>query len=506
MVLQVLYLVVYYTILHPLAQYPGPFLARFTNLYSAYHAWTGDIHLDIYRCHQKYGDHVRYAPNRLLINTAGALHDIYDRHAHVKKFKNYRVLSKQAPNTLTLRDKVQHSRRRRVLSQAFSKRGVESMQPIILARLERLSEVLRSQVPDSSGWTSPIDMAQICKPTLPVNHLAFDTMTSVSFGIDFDAMRDPKYRYVMDAIDESNVRQGVLFQAEGLSTAKLDRRLFPASIVAASQFSRFIRRLLATRLQTTPSTTTTTTTTNDIFSFLQQCQDPKTGESLTLTELSTETATFIVAGSDTNSTTLSALTHYLTGSSTSYLRLKDEIRGTFDTLAEISLGPKLNSCVFLRACISESLRLSPPGGSSLWREVEAGGTVIDGTFVPGGCEVGVGIYSIHHCGRYYSDPGEFEPERWIVGRGRGSEGEDKWKDGVSPYMPFSIGPRSCIGKPLAMAQVMLTVARMVWEFELRRAELGEEWVGTGVRAEEYVLEDHVTARKRGPVVCLRGRE
>lgn len=41
--------------IHPYAKYPGPWLAKYTNLYTAYHGWKGDIHLDIYRCHMKYG-------------------------------------------------------------------------------------------------------------------------------------------------------------------------------------------------------------------------------------------------------------------------------------------------------------------------------------------------------------------------------------------------------------------------------------------------------------------
>jgi hypothetical protein len=46
---------VYLAFFHPLAKYPGPWIARFTNAYAAYHAWKGDIHLDMWQCHQKYG-------------------------------------------------------------------------------------------------------------------------------------------------------------------------------------------------------------------------------------------------------------------------------------------------------------------------------------------------------------------------------------------------------------------------------------------------------------------
>jgi hypothetical protein len=65
--------IIYNVFFHPYAKYPGPFLAKFTDLYAGYHAWKGDIHLDMWRCHLKYGDKVRYAPNRLNVNTVTGL-------------------------------------------------------------------------------------------------------------------------------------------------------------------------------------------------------------------------------------------------------------------------------------------------------------------------------------------------------------------------------------------------------------------------------------------------
>jgi hypothetical protein len=51
--------IVYRLTLHPLAKYPGPFLAKITDIYLAYHAWKGDRHLEFYRCHEKYGQRLR---------------------------------------------------------------------------------------------------------------------------------------------------------------------------------------------------------------------------------------------------------------------------------------------------------------------------------------------------------------------------------------------------------------------------------------------------------------
>ncbi|KAI1737805.1 hypothetical protein F4680DRAFT_427939 [Xylaria scruposa] len=56
---------------------------------------------------------------------------------------------------------------------------------------------------------------------------------------------------------------------------------------------------------------------------------------------------------------------------------------------------------YLRACIDESLRMSPPIPGTLWREQAADDTdsrplVINGHVIPKGTYVGVNTYAIHH--------------------------------------------------------------------------------------------------------------
>jgi hypothetical protein len=48
-------MIIYRLAFHPLAKFPGPFLAKITDFYSVYHAWKGDRHIEFYRCHEKYG-------------------------------------------------------------------------------------------------------------------------------------------------------------------------------------------------------------------------------------------------------------------------------------------------------------------------------------------------------------------------------------------------------------------------------------------------------------------
>lgn len=123
-----------------------------------------------------------------------------------------------------------------------------------------------------------------------VNYLTFDTMTALAFGCDLRTIEDEEHRYVIEAIEDANIRLGVISQAMELTFRHLDRWIFLKSAISGYKFVKFLRKVLRQRLEKED------TGSKDLFSFLQQCKDPETGKALTHTELSTETATFVVAG------------------------------------------------------------------------------------------------------------------------------------------------------------------------------------------------------------------
>ncbi|GAP87074.1 putative benzoate 4-monooxygenase cytochrome P450 [Rosellinia necatrix] len=494
-VITVLILFLKQCVFHPLAKYPGPFLGRWTDLYAGYHAWRGSLHTDIYRCHQKYGQYVRYSPNRLLIDTNVASQDIHSHKANTIKSRAYQALVHSAPNTLTIRHKDDHARRRRILSQAFSDARILSYERIVRRHIDALCDNLgpgAEKLEAASRGDADRNMS------LLGDWFTFDVMSEVIFGMKYNALKEPKYRYVPQVIQDSNIRVSTLVQAYGLTLGRLDRHLFPASIRARNSFLGFLGRLLKSRA------TASFTDNGNVFSFLETAKDPDGGETLSKSEIRAECATLVVAGSDTSSSALAATLFYLSRNARAYKRLSDEIRNTFATIEDISLGPQLNSCVYLRACIDEAMRLSPPVGGSLWREVGPGGMTVDGIYIPQGVDVGVGIYSLHHNAKYHKDPFNYVPERWIVGEGGSTK--ESVELGRSAFTPFSSGPRGCIGKSFAYHEITLTMALILHRFDFHSSSNDGSRVMTVNGHDQFLLKDHITGAKEGPYICFTSRQ
>ena len=249
----------------------------------------------------------------------------------------------------------------------------------------------------------------------------------------------------------------------------------------------------------------------DMFHYLFQAKDPETGLSAyTRDELFMEAQLLIIAGSDASTGAITGLIFYLTRNPRVYARLTQEIRTTFQTVDEIRSGTKLGACRYLRACLDEAMRMSPPVPCELTREVLPGGMEVNGMFVPQGTQIGTGTYSLHHHESVFPDPFVYRPERWIVDEKGGVSSTDVAR-AESAFSPFSIGPRACVGKNLAYLEITIAIARLLYLFEVKVPE--EDTTGQGAadlvwgrrNENQFQVTDAFIACKQGPMAQFKMR-
>ncbi len=156
---------------------------------------------------------------------------------------------------------------------------------------------------------------------------------------------------------------------------------------------------------------------------------------------------------------------YLSRNQECYKKLAAEVRSIFESGQDIQGGPRLVGCRYLRACINEALRMSPPVSGTLWREQNLqentkGPLVVDGHFIPPGTQIGVNMYNIHHSSDYFSEPFTYKQDRWLDD----TMPEDRKKLMQDAFSPFSVGSRSCAGKAMAYLEASLVVAKTLWYY------------------------------------------
>lgn len=282
---------------------------------------------------------------------------------------------------------------------------------------------------------------------------------------------------------------------------------------AAAKFNQFVTDSVTNRiaLQKAEATKAEADRRQDMFYFLAEARDPDTG-SLVYDEsgLRAESNLLIIAASDTTAISLSGIFFYLTGDPSRREKLVKEIRSTFLSVSEIVHGPKLLACRYLRACIDEGMRLTPTGPSELPREVLPGGLNIKGRFYPAGTIVGTVPWSMSRNAEIYGDAEAFRPERWILSENGASE--EALKRAKSGFHPFLSGPGNCVGQGLAMTTISLTVARILYELDIRRvpgssAGGGHPGLGWGQDdPHQMQLRDAYISLRRGPEVQFRKRQ
>ncbi|KAI9052021.1 hypothetical protein LZ554_004275 [Drepanopeziza brunnea f. sp. 'monogermtubi'] len=483
-------LVIYRLTLHPLAKYPGPFLAKICDVDNFYHAWRGDRHTNFFYCHEKYGPVYRYGPNRLSFNTANALHDIHGHKTNVQKAGLYSAFVRgTAVSTLTCVDKVRHAQKRRVISHAFSDRALKSMEQYILEPIREFCTVLQQ-----SGGKEALNMNDWD------TYLLFDIMGALAFGRSFKLLTSSENRYVPEIMHIGSVFGNINGNALWAHSTGLSNLLMPQGSAGRRAFRAYAQKEARDRMALGAGGTDR----KDFFHYLIEAKDPQTGEGFTLSDLWSEANLILIAGSDTSSAVMSGTFFYLTHNPTILATVTREVRDAFagGQVEDIVSGSKLNSCIYLRACLDESMRISPPVPGPLPREVCAGGAMIDGTMVPAGIDVSVGTWAIHHNKDYYPSPHTYNPSRWIAAdsipasAGYAGVARADVEKAQRAFAAFSLGPRGCIGRNMAYIELTLAMARVLFLFDLELAST----LGEGGPGGEWMTWDNFNAHKEGPVL------
>ncbi|KAF5964810.1 cytochrome P450 monooxygenase [Fusarium coicis] len=407
-------------------------------------------------------------------------------------------------------DNQGHAKLRRLVGQGLSNAHIrmydEELRDSALLFASRLGEEVDRFEPNQppgnhDGWTSPKNVASWS------NYFTFDVMSHLVYGTSYDLLTHSENHWVIDGVLGQMRRISFLTMLPELEDMRFDRILFPDARRKAYRFSAKSREILEAR-KSKSGEMGHHDSKIDIFSRLFSAKDPETGEKLSDKQLWAESNLLIIAGSDTSSTGLAASFFYLSRNPSAYSRVTREVRSALTTSEDISQGPKLLSCTYLRACVLESLRLSPPLGGAMWRQTMPGGLFIAGPdhdfHVPGGCEVGTGVYAIHHNEEYYPEPFRFRPERWLPQE----VGDEAVAKAQNAFQAFSLGPRSCPGKNLAMLEIPFALAAVMMYYDFRKVDspLGGVGEGKGKFAGQYQTFWAFTSIKSGPYIQLKRRE
>lgn len=168
-----------------------------------------------------------------------------------------------------------------------------------------------------------------------------------------------------------------------------------------------------------------------------------------------EVDTFMFEGHDTTSLALCFLLMILANEKVHQDLVYEEIMDVVGT--KTPDFDELQNLKHMELCIKECLRLYPSVpliGRTLGEDL----TTRSGYTIAKGTDVALSIYDMHHSPRLYDDPEKFDPYRFLS--------ENSKNRHPFAYMPFSAGPRNCIGQKFAMLELKAALCGILQSFKL----------------------------------------
>jgi len=184
-----------------------------------------------------------------------------------------------------------------------------------------------------------------------------------------------------------------------------------------------------------------------LLDLLLDAEDKKTGRRMTDAELRDNLITFLIAGHETTALTLSWALYLLALDPSTQKRAAQEAQAVLG--ARAATAEDVEKLTYVKQVLYETMRLYPPIPVHL--RTAAADDEVCGHAVKKGDVMIVPFYALHRNRRLWDQPRKFVPERF----------DDMTTIDRFAYVPFSVGPRVCIGADFAMQEATIILATLL---------------------------------------------
>ncbi|CEJ56131.1 Putative Cytochrome P450 [Penicillium brasilianum] len=460
---------------------PGPFLAKFSNLWRFLDVANGHAEATLYKLHQKYGDYVRLGPNVVSVRNLDALKAIYGINKGYRKTNFYHVQQqlakgKPTPTLFTTTDEDFHAAIKRPVSGAYSMSTLTEFEPFVDKTIQTLFKKLDEFVTGN----------EVCDIAVWMQYYAFDVIGEMTFSKPLGFLeKGGDVDGIIAAIEHMLDYSGKIGQMPWLDYIFIKnplRQLIQGGSTGA--VARFARARLDERLTHSKSgaeeARDPTKTHRDFLSrFLEAKKEHP--EIVTDNQVFSYTVSNVNAGSDTTAISLRAILYYTLKNPRVMAKLYEELT-TADQEGRISLPvswkQSQEELPYLDAVIKEALRLHPAVGLLLERIVPTGGLQLPngGPFLPVGTIVGANPWIIHRHSIFGEEVDSFVPERWLQADG---ESETTFRARrqrmLSATFTFGAGPRTCIGKNISLLEIYKLIPSLFLTYKIELEHPHKDW-------------------------------
>lgn len=362
---------------------------------------------------------VTRANDTILINDPDAVKAILVKnHENYKKGPGFERVKMLLGNGIIVSDGTFWRRQRRMIQPAFSRQCIDGL----------ADKMQKANQDCLIRWQEKADNYELIDVSSETSDLSLEIILRCLFSVDMDKLIEQEGKNPFEILSYELARD-IKFVMKFRALKSLVQQLIDERRESGIRYDDFLEAFM-------------------------QAKDKESGEGMTDSEIIDEVMTMIIAGHETGATTLNWAWYSLAQNPIEEKKLHNEVdnkvAGDIPTFDEVGQLP------FSRQVIEEALRLYPPVW--LYSRTAIADDKVCGYDVPAGTNIFFSPYYLHRHPDFWDEPEVFNPDRFAPDKVK--------KRHKFAFIPFSAGPRRCIGDYFSIVEMQIHLGTMAQKFKL----------------------------------------